>query len=201
MALCALAIALLLDFGVKTATAANQFTLLRIVRVAAVFIVAIQVAVLGATAWQMRTQQRVIENTVRKDIGQWLNRQASPKDTVLLEPLGYVGYYSRLKTFDMPGLSSAEVVAAVRAGARRYVELIERLHPTWLVLRPTEIADSSKPENAVYHDYELVRVWNVRSQLDAVKFLPGRGWLEHDAEFRVFRRKTPAGPVSVTTQP
>jgi hypothetical protein len=137
----------------------------------------------------MRTQQRVIEGQVRQPIGQWLHDHAKPEDTVLLEPLGYIGYYSQLRMYDFPGLSSPEVVAAIKGGAHRYAELIARLRPTWLVLRPSEIADPTRPENAVLNDYRLVRTWNVRAQLDAVSFLPGRAWLEHDAEFRVFRLK------------
>jgi hypothetical protein len=57
------------------------------------------------------------------------------------------------------------------------------------VLRPFEIADRTKPENAALNDYELVRTWNARPALDATRLLPGRPWLEHDAEFSVFRRK------------
>ena len=66
-----------------------------------------------------------------------------PTDTVFLEPLGYIGFYSNLKMLDYPGLSSPEVVAARRrASARDYPgcwpELIIDLSPTWLVLRSYE---------------------------------------------------------------
>jgi hypothetical protein len=200
MALCALAVALLFDHLANAAVAAGRRTVASFVRIAVALLITIQVGVFASAAWQMRTQQQVIEDNVRRSIGHWLRETASPGDSVLLEPLGYVGYYSQLKTYDMPGLSSPEVVAAVRGGARRFVNLIEQLHPTWLVLRPEEIADPGKPENAVFNDYTLVRTWNVRAQLNAVRFLPGRAWLERDAEFRVFRRKAGSEKLSTAGQ-
>ncbi|HWA88365.1 MAG TPA: hypothetical protein VG710_19210 [Opitutus sp.] len=185
--LAALAIALTFD-GIAIRSRAFAST----ARIVAACCVAVQVALLLGSAWEMRVQQRLIENHVRRSIGEWLHAHAAPGDTVFLEPLGYVGYYSRLKTFDYPGLSSPEVVAAIRSGAVRFTEIIARLHPTWLVLRPGEVADPSAPENTALRAYQLVGDWNVRPQLDAIPFLPGRGWLEHDARFFVFHRK--AGP-------
>ncbi|HVU23236.1 MAG TPA: hypothetical protein VHE13_03860 [Opitutus sp.] len=183
MVLAALAIALTVD------AAARGRPLASFTRVAAACGVIIQVSLLAGTAWQMRVQQRLVENGVRHAIGTWLHDHAAPDDTVFLEPLGYIGYYSQLKTYDYPGLSSPEVVAAIHSGARRFTEVIARLHPTWLVLRPGEVADPSAPENSALRAYRLVGDWNVRPQLDAIAFLPGRGWLEHDARFLVFHRQ------------
>ncbi len=160
------------------------------VRVVVGVCICAQIAVLCATAREMRVQQRIIEDNGRREIGKWLHQNAAATDTVFLEPLGYIGYYSQLKTYDFPGLSSPEVVAAVRNGSRRFTEVVARLHPTWLVLRPFEIADANLPENAVLREYELIRTWNAKPQLDTVQLLPGRNWVEHDAEFRLFRRKS-----------
>src|SRR5213075_2971093 len=82
--------------------------------------------------WEMRVQQRVIEDGGRKIIGEWLRAHATPGDRVFLEPLGYIGYYSRLKAYDYPGLTSREVVTAIQEGATGYPELIARLKPTRL---------------------------------------------------------------------
>ncbi len=69
--------------------------------------------VLLAVAVESRIQQREIEDGNRKQIGLWLREHAkSPHDTVFLESLGYIGYFSQLKMLDFPGLSSPEVVAA-----------------------------------------------------------------------------------------
>ncbi|MFI5336516.1 MAG: hypothetical protein ACHQ5A_07010 [Opitutales bacterium] len=187
--LAALALAGAVDQAAERARTAGSRWLPPLLRTGVTLAVCLQVLILGAVSWEMRIQQRVIENGVRRDIGLWLRRNAAPGDTVFLECLGYIGYYSQLKTYDFPGLSSPEVVDALRHGARRYLHIIERVQPTWLVLRPAEIADPTRPENAFLRNYELARKWNVRPQLDAVGLLPGRAWLEHDAEFLVLRRK------------
>ena len=58
-------------------------------------------------------QQSVIEDGLRQPIGLWLRDHAkTPHDSVMLEPLGYIGYYSGLKMLDYPGLASKEMVAA-----------------------------------------------------------------------------------------
>lgn len=196
MVLAALAIAFSVDHLAAAAAAAGRHGVAGSLRVFAALAVGLHSLVLIASAWQMRTQQRVVEFGVRQDIGQWLQAHADSGDTVFMEPLGYIGYYSRLKTYDYPGLSSPEVVAVIRSGARRLTDVIARLQPDWLVLRPFEIADRTRPENAAWHDYELVRVWDVGPQLDAITVLPGRAWVEHDARFHVFRRRTPLAPSS-----
>ena len=192
--LAALAVAFAVDAAAARARAAGRTRVVAVLRGLVAAAVAVQACVLVASAWEMRVQQRVVEAGVRQPIGDWLHAHARPGDTVFLEPLGYIGYFSGLKTYDYPGLSSPEVVAAIRAGAGGFSAVIARLQPTWLVLRPFEIADPGRPEAAVYRHYELVGTWSVRPQLDAVRFLPGRGWLEHDAEFLLFRQKPAARP-------
>ena len=182
------ALALALTFDAAAASARPRW-LASTARIVAALAIVAQLSILIGTAWEMRVQQRYIENQVRRSIGEWLARTAAPTDTLFLEPLGYIGYYSRLKTYDYPGLSSSEVVATVHSGARRFTEVIARLHPTWLVLRPFELANPAAPQNAALRDYEYVRQWNVRPELDAIRFLPGREWLEHDAQFIVLHRK------------
>ena len=90
------------------------------------------------SAYQMRVQQREIEEGNRKQIGLWLRQHAAaPTDTVFLEPLGYIGYYSQLKMLDIPGLSAPEVMAAERKlKSVAPADLIPELRPDWLVLRP-----------------------------------------------------------------
>jgi hypothetical protein len=192
MMLAALAFGFTIDAALGGAIRRGRPWLASGLRVVAALVVAGQAALLIATAWEMRVQQRLIEYGVRRPIGEWLHANAAADDTVFLEPLGYIGYYSNLKMFDYPGLSSKEVVAAIATGHRRLTEVIAELHPTWLVLRPFEFADPNQPANAALRNYQLVRTWNVRPQLDAVTFLPGRGWLEHDAEFRVYHRQSSA---------
>src|SRR5262249_25684700 len=61
---------------------------------------------LGA-AYERRVQQQVTDDGNRRRVGEWLAAHArSGRDTVLVEPLGYIGYFSNLKMYDYPGLSS-----------------------------------------------------------------------------------------------
>lgn len=159
------------------------------VRVGSLGLIALQLGVLGATAWQMRAEQQFVETDGRRRIGEWLKANAAPGDTVFLEPLGYIGYFSQLKTYDFPGLSSPEVVAAVKAGARRYADVIAHLRPAWVVLRPSEVARPEFSTTGVLRDYEVAQSWDKTAELDRIRFLPGRSWVEGEAQFVVFRRK------------
>lgn len=174
------------------AVAAKAARRMSLIRFGAGLMVGVQLFALTLSAWEMRHQQRIIEHGIRRDIGLWLRQHAKPGDTVFMECLGYIGYFSGLKTYDYPGLSSPEVVATIRGGARRFTEVIGHLQPDWLVLRPFEIADVTKPENSAWLQYELVRHWDARHELDKVTILPGRDWLNHDAQFFLFRRKMAA---------
>lgn len=195
-ALAAIAIAFTADGLFNRAVASGHRTLAVGGRAVAVTIVALQAGVLGAVAWQMRTAQTYIETETRHAIGDWLRRHAQTGDTLFLEPLGYVGYYSQLKTYDFPGLSSPEVVAAGRHGARRYADIIGTLRPTWVLLRPSEAARPEFATTGVLQGYEVVKEWNVLPQLDRIAFLPGRAWVEGDARFMLFRRRAAPAPAT-----
>jgi hypothetical protein len=189
-----LAIACLADGVYTRLAAAGRRQLAAGFRLVCLLVVGVQISLLVAVAWQMRVQQRLIEDHNRRAIGEWLRAHAAPQDTVFLEPLGYIGYYSRLKTYDFPGMSSPEVTAAVRSGAKRFADIIERLRPQWLVLRPVDLNRPEFAQKAVLRDYQFVQLWDAMPQLDAIRLLPGRPWLEADARFVVLHRKPPARP-------
>lgn len=188
-ALAFIAVALTLDHLYSHASKLNFRLLPALLRTTACLIVCLQAGLLMAVAWQMRIQQHVVENGARRPLGEWLRTHSQQGDTLFLEPLGYIGYYSNLKTFDFPGLSSPEVVAAVRRGARRYVDLIEELAPTWVVLRPTEAQRDEFKKKPVLQAYDLVQAWDTLPQLETVRFLPGRAWSEFESRYLLFRRK------------
>lgn len=190
-ALAALAFAFLMDDLQRAALALGRRRVVLLVRTAIAALVALQAAVLAGVAWQMRAEQRFVENGVRRALGEWLRANAARGDTVFLEPLGYIGYFSRLKTFDFPGLSSPEVVAAVQRGARRYADVIRTLQPDWVVLRPAEAARSEFAETGVLQDYALIKAWDALPELDRIAVLPGRAWVEGEARFLLFKRAAP----------
>jgi hypothetical protein len=165
-------------------------------RIAVGALVGAQVLVLAAVAWQMRVQQTIIEDGQRTAIGRWLRTHAAPGDRVYLEPLGYIGFFSGLKMLDYPGLASPEVVAARRAGHRPHADLIATLQPEWIVLRPDQIAGVMREKPRLLDgDYRPAKVFDVRSQVEAQLFLPGRGYAEFDALYVVYQRAGPrTGP-------
>jgi hypothetical protein len=148
-------------------------------------------SLLLASAWQLRLQQRIIEGQ-RRAIGEWLRaHRTSPTDTVFLEPLGYIGYYSDLKMYDYPGLSSPEVVAARRKYGENRLVLVAALEPIWVVQRPGELGSPDPRLNQWFlSHYEPVKIFDVSAQLGAVPFLPGRPWLRFDQGFLVWKKRS-----------
>lgn len=156
----------------------------------------------------MRWHQRIDETGNRQEIGQWLKAQAQPNDTVFLECVGYIGYYSGLKTHDYPGLTSAEMVAARRElGSNDYGQLIRRLQPDWLVLRPSEreVVKQSQPgllarTPIVGAQYVLARVFDRSAELAAAPQVRGMRYLQYDNCFEIYRRQ-PLQPPAPTIAP
>ncbi|MSU47629.1 MAG: hypothetical protein EXS37_00775 [Opitutus sp.] len=184
LALAFIALAGLLDAALRAGG-----PLPRIARVAAGVFVLLQAGLLTAAAVQMRAQQAIIENAHRREIGLWLRAQAATGDRVFLEPLGYIGFFSNLKMLDYPGLASPEVVAARRAGHRSHAQIIAALRPEWIVLRPDQVSGIQAESPALLAEaYRLARTFDTRAAVDALPFMPGRGYLKFDAVYHVFAR-------------
>jgi hypothetical protein len=167
------------------------------VRVLAVCAVAATCALTLCSAYEMRVQQREIEDGTRKQIGLWLRQNAaSPADTVFLEPLGYIGYFSQLKMLDFPGLCALEVVAAERKLLSLHQmsnpALIRELRPDWLVLRPEPdamMADIQQTDPLLLtQQYAAVKTFDASDRVASYPWLPGRSYLSVDQTFVVFRR-------------
>ena len=172
--------------------------------------------VLAASAWELRIQQRLIEDENRVAIGLWLKTQAKEGDRVFLEPIGYIGYFSEARILDWLGLVSPEVIQLRRRGLE-YPEMIPVLNAEWVVLRPLDIISMVRIEAATGYDftshYDLVRVFDRRNELahcppmpgwdwvnwgakpseeqgQARAAIPGWDWVNWDAAFYVFKRKS-----------
>jgi len=143
-------------------------------------------------ARQLRIQQKVIEEGNRKQIGLWLAEHASSKaDTVFLEPLGYIGFFSQLKMLDYPGLCSPEIVAArKKLGSNRAAGLIREVKPVWLVLRAAEAEriGRNSPE-LLAKSYEVVKKFDVSDRVRSYSWLPGRDYLVTDQTYLIFKRR------------
>lgn len=169
-------------------------------------LVALALAIVGAQAFtcaamarSMRWQQALNETGNRQPLGLWLHDHARPGDTVFLECVGYIGYYSGLKTHDFPGLTSREMVAARRRlGTNDYGALIAELKPDWLVLRPgeSEAIRRARPDLLPTREggghYALAATFDRSADVAAVPHLLGRRYLLIDQTFEVYRRNAPA---------
>jgi hypothetical protein len=57
----------------------------------------------------------------------------------MLEPIGYIGYYSHRRVLDMIGLVSPQVIPCYgKEVANPLACIVDRERPDWLVLRPDE---------------------------------------------------------------
>jgi len=159
--------------------------------------VSFALATLGAAGWltlasarQLKAQQALIETGTRRKIGEWLRVHADPHDAVFLEPLGYIGFFSQLKTYDYPGLSSREVTACIRRQGPGWAGLIVAQRPRWAVLRLSEIAAILQAAPGLLGDaYEPVIEFNVRAAVLKLD-VRGRAYLEFDSAFIVFRLRS-----------
>jgi hypothetical protein len=168
-------------------------------RVSAVGLVLGQATVTVCVARQLQVQQELIENGLRRPIGLWLRAHAqTPHDTVMLEPLGYIGYYSGLKMLDCPGLASKEVVETrKRLGPFREHQVGLELMPDWLIQRPMEAqAGTFLDPESLQKFYDLVQVFDATDKVNAIRWLPGRPYVQYDQTFLIFHRKPDAGSNS-----
>jgi hypothetical protein len=166
------------------------------VRTLAVLAVLGSASVSVAMARQAYLEMTLIEGNVRAAIGRWLRTESkSRQESVFLEPLGFIGFYSELKMLDFPGLCSPEVVAARRRATNRsypfcWSELIVMLRPDWLVLRPFELREINSRDPVVLKQlYERVKIFDVTEQVRQTRLIPIRGYLEYNGTFEVYRLK------------
>jgi hypothetical protein len=176
-------------------------------RVLAVCVLLGQLALFGAAARQAKFQQLLIEDRVRAPIGIWLHRHArSPSDTVLLEPLGYIGYYSQLSMIDYSGIASPRMLQIRKHDRDKWQSLakvarpnpeteldpawVAQLKPDWLVVRPAELAGGLRMARTdLLETYELKAVFDESDAVRAVPWLPGRGSLRFYQTYWVLQRR------------
>lgn len=147
----------------------------------------------------LKLKQEVIDGDHRRNLGLWLRDNVADRETVYLEPIGYIGYFSQRRIRDWPGLVSPEVVAIRRElgrppnpwGSYYWAAVAERLRPDWIVARPVE-EDQMRHSEILTRDYVRVRVFNVAGRIEDAGIFPGAAINFNDAVFTVYRRR-PAG--------
>jgi hypothetical protein len=82
---------------------------------------------------------QVLEDSVRRPLGLWLAENTEAQERVMLEPIGYIGYYSRRPVLDIIGLVSPETLPCYRPEiAQPLGEMVRRFQPDLLLLREGE---------------------------------------------------------------
>ncbi len=168
------------------------------VRLGAAVIVSSGLVVLVAGTVTAALRQTLVEEQVRGAIGLWLKENARLGDTVMLEPIGYIGYFSGGKVVitDYPGLTSRAVSDAVAQGKTSFATLIPTLRPRWLVLRPNEVMAEDLQKSGALAAYVHRRLFDNTAAIGNARYAPGRRWMLYDAAFHVFERKPEGGPAA-----
>ena len=135
----------------------------------------------------LRVRQHVVEDGTRRGVGLWLREHAKPTDTVMLEPIGYIGYYSGLHVLDYPGLVTPAVVRIRKESHVGFFGCAERLHPDWIVLRPGDVTSLLQSPGLAAH-YRAVAIFDSLPSLLRFQDLPGFGFISSDSRFVIFQR-------------
>jgi hypothetical protein len=127
---------------------------------------------IARTQWQ--------EDSLRVPMGLWFHTHAQPTERILLEPIGYVGYYSQRPILDMIGLVSPEVFVSYHTD-RPLADMVSRFRPEWLCLRSAEVAALHREDSALPdRSYRYIREFHV----------PGRA-----PDFLIYRREQDSIPT------
>ena len=124
------------------------------------------VLALAGLAWMPRVVRdldaaQAMEERLRKPIGLELRGLVKPSETLMLEPIGYIGYYSRAKVLDSIGLVSPEVVRFYRDESESpLADILAHFLPEWVLLRAGELEQierAASRSHALMSRYRVVR--------------------------------------------
>ncbi len=134
---------------------------------------------------------QAVETNLRIPIGIWIHDHAQPNDTLMLEPIGYIGYYSKLRIVDMIGLVSPEALPSYSSSVASPVhDLWQRLRPDWILLRAGEVKSLSAYERTLPEEQRLEGAYT-----EAMSWkIPGNP--SGTAAFVLYRRKAINGGYS-----
>lgn len=144
-----------------------------------------------ASLYPLKIKQSVVEWGHRRMIGLYIKQHMAPGDTVYLEPLGYIGYFSQAHMLDWPGLVSPQVVAARRRLGLEvgwsWAPVAEALRPTWIVARIPD-AQAMQASDILSKNYVLMRMFDIREKVVAAGLVPGMNITFGESVFAVFHR-------------
>ena len=105
-----------------------------------------------------------IENQVRTPMALYLKSRVTPGQSVVSESAGYVSFYSDVKLYDYPGLTSKTSVKALQGlppNRRDLAHLVAVLQPDWIVLRPWELDSLQREFPEIAAQYGTDRVFEL----------------------------------------
>jgi hypothetical protein len=141
------------------------------------------------SSYEMKLQQKYIENGTRMKIGQWLKKNTAENDRIYLEALGYIGYFSERKMLDYPGLVSPEVVRLVKKDKLNYATVIDKLKPEWVVARTEDYYWKLLPNSPYFREnYKVVMIFDSIYDLDALGYIPGEWYLMYDSCYYILKK-------------
>jgi len=136
-----------------------------------------------------RAVQSGIEEGVRLRASVALNGLMGPSDTAVMEPLGYTGWAARNKTiYDYPGLGSPTAVAALKGITPSLAGLIDKLRPTYTLLRPSEAEQLRAHYPSASDDYRSVMRFDAAPGATHISFA-GYQYGTIDGTFVIYKRK------------
>ena len=161
------------------------------IALAAVLGVCATLGFIASGSWkQIAVQQERIETGHRRKIGEWLKANAKPNETIFLESLGYIGYFSEGRMRDWPGLVAPEVVEARKISGGRMMAGAVLIRPDWMVLRKAVEYELAMANPWFRENYEVAREFNAADDLKRdYPDLPGLGYPLYDAHYYVLRKR------------
>jgi hypothetical protein len=157
-------------------------------RPALVMVATASLYLLIINANMMKAQQNEIEWGVRAPIGRWLGERARDDQSVYLEAIGYIGYFSHAHIIDFPGLISPQVTRLRREKHLTFGSLVDAIHPDWTVLRQREVPGVFATSPAFRTEYAPVKEFNDAARVATFTWLPGQSFLEFDADYIISKR-------------
>jgi hypothetical protein len=130
--------------------------------------------------------QGSVANTVTRQIGEYLRGRTS--QSIMLEPIGYIGFYSNTpKVYDLGGLVSPEVLALRQSGRDGwFAEAVKMFRPEFVVLRRNEIENNLGWNVGTLFGSPEQRDWWEAHYLAEVNIGKGTSPL---ANFTIYRRR------------
>jgi hypothetical protein len=121
-------------------------------------------------SFAVERQVQSIETQVRTNAALYLKAHVQPGESVVSESAGYVGFYSGVKLYDYPGLTSkvsVRVLKALPPNERDIPHLIAALKPDWVMLRPWELGALTAEFPEVAAEYQIQKVFEYPSVPDS----------------------------------